>query len=269
MPELPEVETVCRAMRRYLVGRTITRVRVAGKKLRQPLPAGRLRALAGHTFTSARRRAKYLLLGLDNDQTLLIHLGMTGNLLFRPAGLKHDHVVFELDRDDPLVFSDPRRFGMVLVLGPGEEGGHAYLSHLGVEPLSAAFDPSYLLEACSRRGRPVKNLIMDGRVVVGVGNIYASEALFRAGIHPQRNAGSLGAAACQLLTDEIKEVLAQAIRRGGTTISDYRGSGEGGRFQQELMVYGRAGEPCRTCANPIQSLVMAGRNTFFCPQCQT
>ena len=268
MPELPEVETVCRAMRRYLVGRRIVRVRVARKKLRQPLPAGRLRALAGQAFTGARRRAKYLLLSLENGQTLLVHLGMTGNLLFRPAGQKHDHVVFELDGDGPLVFSDPRRFGMVLVLDPGDEKGHPYLAHLGVEPLSAAFDPAYLLEACRRRGRPVKNLIMDGRVVVGVGNIYASEALFRAGIHPQRNAGSLGAAACQRLADEIKAVLARAIRRGGTTISDYRGSGSGGLFQQELMVYGRAGEPCRACDAPLQSLVMAGRNTFFCRQCQ-
>jgi formamidopyrimidine-DNA glycosylase len=269
MPELPEVETVRRAMRRYLVGRQITKVRVGGKRLRQPMPSTRLRALQGIRFTAARRRAKYLLLALDDGQTLLIHLGMTGNLLFRPPGEKHDHVVFELDQGQPLVFSDPRRFGLVLLLRPGEEKTCPYLCRLGVEPLQASFNTAYLSASCHGRSRPIKNLLMDGNIVVGVGNIYASEALFRAGILPTATAGSLGSAACENLVLQVKAVLSQAIRQGGTTISDYQGSGEGGRFQQRLAVYGRQGQPCRTCRTLIANLSMAGRNTFYCPQCQS
>jgi formamidopyrimidine-DNA glycosylase len=268
MPELPEVETVCRAMQKALPGRAIVRVETSDKRLREKLARPRLRALAGERFTSVHRRAKYLLLELDSGATLLVHLGMSGNLLLRAPGQKHDHVIFHLDGERPLVFNDPRRFGMVLVLEEGEREDCRYLSNLGVEPLTSAFNSRYLAAACRGRKTPIKNLIMDGHIVVGVGNIYASESLFRAGIHPRQLAGDIDAARMQQLVKAIKSILRSAVRKGGTTISDYLGSGEGGRFQQRLAVYGRAGQPCRTCGQAIASAVLAGRNTFYCTQCQ-
>ncbi|MCC7262843.1 MAG: bifunctional DNA-formamidopyrimidine glycosylase/DNA-(apurinic or apyrimidinic site) lyase [Candidatus Latescibacteria bacterium] len=268
MPELPEVETVRRAMQRHLVGRRVVAVYTSNKKLRAPVPAARLRRLAGDTFTAARRRAKYLLLDLESGPSLLVHLGMTGNLVFRAPGEKHDHVVFELDEGLPLVFSDPRRFGLVLVLGPGEEAACPYLSDLGPEPLEAGFDAAYLAARCQSRRRPIKALLMDNVVVVGVGNIYASESLFRAGIHPLTPADQLSGEQTKALVREVKAILRESIRRGGTTISDYLGKGEGGRFQQRLAVYGRAGENCLVCEAPVESAVLGGRSTFYCPHCQ-
>lgn len=268
MPELPEVETVRRVMQRHLVGRRITRVRTSGKRLRQKLPTARLRALAGDLFVRARRRAKYLLLDLESGQTLLVHLGMTGNLLFRPGGQKHDHVIFELSEGPPLVFSDSRRFGLVLVLAPGELEISPHLSGLGVEPLTPAFDADYLKSHCQASKRPIKNLIMDGHIVVGVGNIYASEALFRAEIRPTTPAQKIGRQRLDRLVREIKDILARAIRQGGTTIVDYRGAGTGGHFQQHLAVYGRAGQNCLVCEGPVRSMVLAGRSTFYCTRCQ-
>lgn len=269
MPELPEVETVRRAMQRHLLGRRITSVRTSAKRLRQPLPTARLRRLTGDLFTGARRRAKYLLLDLESGRILLVHLGMTGNLIFRPPGEKHDHVILELDQGPPLVFSDPRRFGLVLVLDPGEETACPYLSQLGPEPLEAGFDAAYLAAQCQRRRRPIKTLLMDNQVVVGVGNIYASESLFRAGIHPLTPADQLPSDQLKALVREIKGILRESIRRGGTTISDYLGSGQGGRFQQRLAVYGRAGENCLVCERPVESTVLGGRSTFYCSHCQT
>ena len=157
---------------------------------------------------------------------------------------------------------------MVIVLEEGEVDEHRYLSSLGPEPLTASFNTRYLQAACSNRKTPIKTLIMDGHIVVGVGNIYASEALFHAGIHPQKSAGDLTESALADLVHSIKRILRNAVRKGGTTISDYLGSGEGGRFQQRLAVYGRAGEPCRKCQHSLQSLVMGGRNTFYCTRCQ-
>ncbi len=268
MPELPEVETVRRAMQEALPGRQIDRVETSNKRLREPLDRARLQGLCGERFVAARRRAKYLLLELDSGATLLVHLGMSGNLLLREPGQRHDHVVFYLDGERPLVFNDPRRFGMVLVLEEGEVDGCRYLSNLGPEPLTAAFHTRYLQRLCQSRKTPIKQLIMDGHIVVGVGNIYASEALFFAGIHPQTAAGDVSPQALGALVQSIKRVLRNAVRKGGTTISDYLGSGEGGRFQQRLAVYGRAGQPCRRCDSPLQSAVMGGRNTFFCTRCQ-
>ncbi len=268
MPELPEVETVRHAMQHHLVGNQISAVRTSAKRLREPLPRRRLQALKGDRFTAARRRAKYLLLELASQQTLLVHLGMSGNLLLRPGGEKHDHVIFDLADGSSLVFSDPRRFGLVLVLTAAELETCPYLTRLGVEPLSTDFDTDYLRACCAKSTRPIKNLIMDGNLVVGVGNIYASEALFKAGIRPTAPAGKIGRVRLARLVNAIQQILRQAIRQGGTTISDYRGSGSGGRFQQRLSVYGRAGEPCASCQRPLQSLTMAGRNTFFCAACQ-
>ena len=256
-------------MERHLLGRRIEGVWTSRKRLREPLPARRLKTLVGERFTKARRRAKYLLLSVDSGRTVLVHLGMTGNLLFREDRQKHDHIAFDLDFGPPLVFADARRFGIVLVLADTELMTCPYLQHLGVEPLSGDFDADYLYAHCRRRKKPIKNLLLDGRVVGGVGNIYAAEALFRAGIRPSTRAGRLSRARIETLAREIKAVLRRALRRGGTTIGDYMGTGDGGRFQQELAVYGRAGENCLVCERPVKSVTLAGRSSFYCPTCQT
>lgn len=268
MPELPEVETVRKAMELHLVGRRIDSVWCSGKRMREPLPRKRLGDLVGRCFVGAERRAKYLLLALDTDVTLLVHLGMTGNLVFRAEQRLHDHVKLGLDSGPPLVLSDPRRFGMMLVLHPRELATCRYLSNLGVEPLEGYFGGDYLHTHCRGRRRPIKSLLLDGRVVVGVGNIYASEALFRAGIRPTTRCHRLSRARCSLLAETIKEVLAEAVAQGGTTISDYLGSGSGGRFQQRLAVYGRAGDQCVVCEQPVRTVILAGRTSFYCSSCQ-
>ena len=255
-------------MERHLLGRRVLGVWCSGKRLREPVPVRRLKSLRGDRFTAAARRAKFLLLEMQSGNTLVIHLGMTGNLLFRGNRVLHDHVVFDLENSPPLVFADTRRFGMILHCTPAELEDNSYLRRLGVEPLSAAFDAEHLRGFCKGRKRPIKSVLLDGQVVAGVGNIYASEALFHAGIRPTIRAGRLSRARLQTLVTQIKAVLRQAIRKGGTTISDYLGSGDGGRFQQQLAVYGRAGEACRACGQLIRSLTQAGRSSFYCPRCQ-
>ena len=268
MPELPEVETVRAAMERHLVGRSIITVWTSRKRLRRPLPRARLQSLAGDRFCAARRRAKYLILELDSGRVLLVHLGMTGNLVFRPERRQHDHLRLEFDAGPPLVFADPRRFGLVDLLDPGQVSADPDLVHLGVEPLSPDFDVDYLHACCRGRQRPIKNLLLDGRIVVGVGNIYASESLCRAGIRPTARAGRLSRERLARLVAQIKAVLEASICLGGTTISDYLGSGSGGRFQQQLAVYGRAEEACLVCDAPVRAIVQAGRSSFYCPKCQ-
>ena len=270
MPELPEVETVRGAMAAHLVGRTVTGAWTSGLRLREPLSRARVRSLAGERFTGARRRAKFLLLELSSGRTLLVHLGMTGNLVFRGGGrLLHDHVVLTLDAGPPLVYADARRFGLFQVLTPRQLERSPWLRHLGVEPLSDDFDAGYLRRAARGRSRPIKSLLLDGRVVAGVGNIYACEALFGARIRPTTPAGRIGPRRAERLVQEIKAVLQRAVAKGGTTISDYLGSGSGGRFQQELAVYGRAGEGCLVCDRPLRNRAIAGRSTFYCTRCQT
>ena len=268
MPELPEVETVRRAMERHLSHKHIVRVWCSGKRLREPLSKARLQQLIGDQFTSIVRRAKYLLLELRSGNTLLVHLGMTGNLLFRAQRQLHDHVVFHLDDGPPLVFADTRRFGIVAVCSPSEVESCPYLRGLGIEPLSRAFDADHLRLFCKDRKRPIKNLLLDGRIVAGLGNIYVNEALFQAGIRPSTRAERLSRRRLEILVKEIKAVLRRAIRRGGTTISDYLGSGSGGRFQQELAVYGRAGESCFVCDSPVKRVSLSGRSSFYCARCQ-
>jgi len=255
-------------MEQHLLGRRILGVWCSGKRLREPLPVKRLKSLQGDCFSAATRRAKYLLLKLQSGNTLLVHLGMTGNLLFRDDRVLHDHVILDLEGSPPLVFSDARRFGMINLCTPAELEGNRYLQGLGVEPLSTTFDVDYLKRFCKGRKRPIKNLLLDGRVVAGIGNIYASEALFLAGIRPTIRVDRLSRIRLQELVTQIKAVLRQAIRKGGTTINDYLGSGDGGRFQQQLAVYGRAGEHCRVCEQPIRSVTQAGRSSFYCARCQ-
>lgn len=269
MPELPEVETVRRAMAAHLLGRSVTGAWTSGLRLREPLSSAAVHSLVGDAFTAARRRAKFLLLALSSGRTLLVHLGMTGNLVLRAgARRRHDHVVLELDAGPPLVYADPRRFGLFQVLSPPQLAASRWLCGLGVEPLSDAFDAAYLRARCRGRSRPIKSLLLDGHIVVGVGNIYANEALFAARIRPTTPAGRLGPERAERLVHQLKAILRRAIRRGGTTISDYLGSGTGGRFQQELAVYGRVGEGCLVCDRPLHSVVLGGRSTFYCPSCQ-
>jgi formamidopyrimidine-DNA glycosylase len=273
MPELPEVETVRRSLLTKLPGRTVTEIQVREARLRVPVDEENLHELiAGRRVSDLSRRAKYLIIHFDSGSDLIIHLGMSGQLLVVPAGLpfdKHDHVIMSLDDGLELRFRDPRRFGMVVALGESQLNDYAPLKQLGPEPLAADCKADYLFERSRGSKQPVKNFLMDQRVIVGVGNIYASESLFQAGVHPLRPAGRISRARWQRLMEAIKRVLRDAIRQGGTTLSDFRDSdGNAGYFQVALRVYGRKGEPCLTCQTMIRAQVVAGRSTFFCPKCQ-
>ena len=273
MPELPEVEVIRRGLQKHLPGRKVTAVSGSGKKLRLPLAQKELQScILGARFAAVSRRAKYLLLAMDNTATLVIHLGMSGRLGIFPADRPrspHDHLRLRLDNGMELRFNDPRRFGFVRVFPPGSAPADARLAGLGPEPLGPDFTAAYLQKCAAARKRPLKNFLMDSRVVVGIGNIYASEILFHAGIRPQKKAGSLSSRQWQTLVQSCRQVLERAIASGGTTISDFvNESGKSGYFQLELMVYGRQGQACRRCKGTIARKVMAGRATFFCPRCQ-
>ncbi|HJQ23133.1 MAG TPA: bifunctional DNA-formamidopyrimidine glycosylase/DNA-(apurinic or apyrimidinic site) lyase [Blastocatellia bacterium] len=273
MPELPEVETVRRSLLGRLPGRVVTDIQVREARLRVPVDEAKLNELiAGRRVTELSRRAKYLIIHFDSGSRLVVHLGMSGQLLVVPAGApfdKHDHVIFSLDDGLEVRFRDPRRFGMVVALDEAALNDYAPLRRLGPEPLAADCKEDYLFHRSRGSKKPVKNFLMDQQVIVGVGNIYASESLFLAGVHPLRPAGRISRARWQRLTAAIKRVLRDAIRQGGTTLTDFRDSeGNAGYFQISLRVYGRKGEPCRTCRTAIRAEVVAGRSTFFCPKCQ-
>lgn len=270
MPELPEVETTRRGVAPAVEHRTILDVVVRQPRLRWPIPADLPLKARQQPLTGLSRRAKYLLFGLPNG-TLILHLGMSGSLRVMPAQttpLPHDHVDIVLDSGLCLRFNDPRRFGCLLWTDT-DPLAHPLLASLAPEPLSDEFDGAYLARLARGRRVAVKQFIMNSQVVVGVGNIYASEALFRAGIRPRRAAGRLTKAECDALVRSIKQVLHDAIRSGGTTLRDYvNPEGTPGYFKQELFVYERAGEPCRVCGTPIKQLVQGQRSTYFCKQCQ-
>lgn len=269
MPELPEVETT-RLGLSPILGTRVTRLDIRQHSLRLPVPDA-LHELAGHTLATLTRRGKYLLLGADNG-TALIHLGMSGSLRLVSATdefRKHDHVALTLDNGMALRFHDPRRFGLFLWLNEGDPVQHALLSPLGPEPLTEAFTADYLFEHSRRKSQPVKNFIMDSHIVVGVGNIYANEALFYAGIHPLYPSNRLTLADYQRLHQHIRRILAAAIERGGTTLKDFVNSkGNPGYFQQELSVYGREGENCIICQQRLQLIRINNRSTVYCSQCQ-
>ncbi len=270
MPELPEVETVCRGIARHISGKTILELILRVPKLRLPLDPQLCHILPGQTICRVSRRAKYLLLETDQGG-LLIHLGMSGVLRILPAGTtenKHDHVDLLFTDGTCLRFSDPRRFGLFLY-SPVNLPSHPLLRHLGPEPLENSFDGELLYRLSRGKSQPVKIFIMDQQVVVGIGNIYANEALFRAGIDPRRAAGRIGKHRMQRLVLAIKEVLTAAISAGGTTINDFSGSdGSPGYFFQELLVYGRGSAPCRQCGSTISTCRLGQRSTFYCPSCQ-
>lgn len=270
MPELPEVETTRRGIEPHVLGMRVTEVIVRRSDLRQPVSSDIARA-EGRMILGVRRRSKYLLLEADDDSALLIHLGMSGSLrvLSPKDGWKtHDHIGITLENGRQLRFHDPRRFGLVLRI-QGNPDGHYLLEKLGPEPLEGEFTTAYLKTACAKRSVAIKTVIMDAKVVVGVGNIYASEALFRAGILPRSAAYRLSSARLQKLVVAIRNVLSDAIAEGGTTLRDFLNSdGKPGYFQQKLFVYGRRDEPCRVCKNAIRHAVMAQRSTYWCPFCQ-
>ncbi|WP_028455030.1 bifunctional DNA-formamidopyrimidine glycosylase/DNA-(apurinic or apyrimidinic site) lyase [Chitinilyticum litopenaei] len=270
MPELPEVETTRRGVTAYLSGVRVTELLVRNARLRWPVPADLAQRIQGRVIERVSRRAKYLLLHFD-DGALIIHLGMSGSLRaltqpFPPE--KHDHIDLLLASGVRLRYRDPRRFGAWL-WAEGDPQAHPLLAALGPEPLSAEFDASVLARHAAGRQLPVKSLIMDNHVVVGVGNIYASESLFRAGIHPLRPAGSLSATECERLAAEIRATLAEAIEAGGSTLRDYVDTdGKAGYFMLNCFVYGREGDACRVCGTAIQNLRIGQRASCFCPACQ-
>jgi formamidopyrimidine-DNA glycosylase len=271
MPELPEVEVIRRGLAPLLVGQRFLAVEASAKRLRQQSSIGELRRwVVGGRLEHLRRRGKYLLFDLEGGATLLIHLGMTGRLLAGPAPsppLPHVHLRFRMEGGLDLLFQDVRRFGQVLVFPPGVEP--APLANVGMEPFARKVTPAWLLSQAQGRSRPIKNLLLDARVLAGIGNIYACEILFAVGLHPATPAGRLTLKDWERILTETRRILRHAIRKGGTTVSNYLNSrGETGLFQLELLVYGRVGEPCSRCGAPIERLVQAGRSSFFCPVCQ-
>jgi formamidopyrimidine-DNA glycosylase len=270
MPELPEVETTLRGIAPHLKHRQVTDVIIRNPKLRWPVPKNLSALLRGQTVRGLQRRAKYLLIAFDHG-TLILHLGMSGSLRIQPVGTtseKHDHFDLVLDSGQLMRLRDPRRFGAVL-WHAGDITQHPLLAALGPEPLEQDFDGKYLHHATRPRSVAIKLAIMDSHLVVGVGNIYANEALFRAGIRPQLAANKLSLPRCEKLVQNIREVLQEAIKQGGSSLRDFvHSDGSSGYFQQSYFVYGRTGELCRVCGTPIKQIRQGQRSTFHCPQCQ-
>jgi formamidopyrimidine-DNA glycosylase len=269
MPELPEVETTRRGIAPHVLGKTVRAVIVRQPRLRWRVPAALARELPGQSVRRVERRGKYLLLGADQG-TAILHLGMSGSLrvtdVAAPPG-KFDHVDIVFAGGHCLRLRDPRRFGAVL--WTRDPGRHPLLVHLGPEPLGEDFSGAYLFGRTRRRKRAIRDFLLDGRQVAGIGNIYANEALFAAGIRPARAAGRLTRAECARLVKAIRGTLKRAIRAGGTTLRDFRGGdGRPGYFQLRLKVYGRAGTPCARCGTPIRARRLGQRSAFYCPGCQ-
>ena len=269
MPELPEVETTLRGVLPHVVGKTITEVDVRERRLRWPVPRA-IDRLAGKKFLSARRRAKYMLFDVG-EGTIIWHLGMSGGMRVLDPDVewkKHDHLALRLDSGKELRYHDPRRFGCVLFC-KGDPEKHELLKDLGPEPLGDDFSADYLAGIAKGRKVAIKQLIMNSKVVVGVGNIYACEALYLAGIRPTREAGKVSKSRLEKLVGAIKDVLGAAIESGGTTLRDFLNEdGQPGYFKQSLHVYGREGEPCRACGAKVKRIVQGQRSTFFCGKCQ-
>lgn len=278
MPELPEVETVRRGAEPLLKGRRLRRVELRRNDLRWPIPVDAVRALEGRVCRSIERRSKYLLLRFDGEGTpvAIVHLGMSGRMLVEPIAERaerpewrlHEH--WRMDFGDRLVrFVDPRRFGMLDCCPANELAAHKLVRVLGQEPLEEGFDGAFLFASSRGKKASVKSMLMDGRLLVGVGNIYASEACWRAAVRPRRAAKTLKRSECDALADSVRSVLQSAIDAGGTSFRDYVGVGEEqGYFARELAVYEREGKPCRRCKAPIRRTTDGGRSTYWCAGCQ-
>ena len=286
MPELPEVETVRRGLLPAMEGRIITRATVNRPDLRWPFPPRMAERLTGARVLTLRRRSKYILADLSTDETLLIHLGMSGRMLIsspssretlgewhhhHPAPEKHDHVVLDMEDGTRITFNDARRFGAMDLMPTATADAHPLLAQLGPEPLGNDFSEPYLAARLKDRNTPIKSALLDQHIVAGLGNIYVCETLYRARIHPARKAARLSAARAAALVPIIRDVLAEAITAGGSSLRDYRqADGELGYFQHSFQVYGREGEPCQSagCTSTIARIVQSGRSSFFCPTCQ-
>lgn len=271
MPELPEVETVARGLATQLVGRRIQSALLRRDGLRYPFPTGFAEGLVSREVKRITRRAKYILVALEGEKTWITHLGMSGKLLYYQGKIesvdKHEHVRLTLDNGAILAYIDPRRFGAMDLANTADLQAHRWLSRLGPEPLEVGADAVW--PGISASSTPIKQRIMDAEVVVGVGNIYASEALFRAGIHPLSPSSSLTEKQWSILFSAIQDVLKEAIISGGSTLRDYvRSSGDVGYFQHRFRVYGRDSKACGQCSTPIAKLTQAGRSSFYCPSCQ-
>lgn len=282
MPELPEVETVRRGLIPAMEGRVITAAQVNRPDLRWPFPDRMAERLTGQRVLTLRRRSKYILADLSSGESLLIHLGMSGRMLVsgvqlgefhydHPAPQKHDHVVLEMEGGARVTFNDARRFGAMDLLNTATSEDHWLIRDIGPEPLGNAFDDAYLTAALKGRNTPIKSALLDQGLVAGLGNIYVSEVLFRAGIHPARKAGAISSARAATLVPLIREVLSEAIDAGGSSLRDFRqADGELGYFQHVFRVYDREGEPCQNpgCSSTIRRIVQSGRSSFYCPTCQ-
>jgi len=273
MPELPEVETVVRALSGVLPGRRLTCIETFRDAIRLPLASLSDPDLLRRKIIAVRRRARYPIIELTGKRALLLHLGMTGTIRVVPATeprRKHEHVILHLDDGNTCRFDDPRRFGFVIacrLTAPGADPDE--LADLGPEPLSDAFTAEYLHTRLCGVKQKIKTALMDNAIVVGIGNIYANESLFRAGISPLRVAEKVTLPQCRKLVGQVKQTLQAAIRAGGTSISDFHGvDGAEGKFVRELQIYGKAGQPCPRCQSPIRRLVLGGRGTFYCSRCQ-
>ncbi len=278
MPELPEVETVCRGLSKSILGAQFSHVEARRADLRQPLPLDLNKKLKGHTIEAIQRRAKYILIQISSDMTLILHLGMSGRLLIdhthvKPA--KHDHLIFTFSNGLTLRFHDPRRFGLCDLTETSRLQDHPWLQHLGIEPLDDKMSAGFLAEKFKGRSAAVKTIILDQRILVGVGNIYASESLYEACIHPARPAGSLTKKELEKLAMAIPKVLRAAIKAGGSSLRDYvQTNGELGYFQHQWAVYDRAGQACRDCdcdfkkTGGVQAIKQGGRSTYFCAKRQ-
>ncbi len=282
MPELPEVETVRRGLLPVMEGHQIVQAAVNRPDLRWPFPAGMAERLTGKRVLALRRRSKYILADLDSGETLLIHLGMSGRMLVsgailgdfhhaHPAPAKHDHVVLDMEGGARVTFNDARRFGSMDLIATDAADQHPLLRNLGPEPLGNAFSGPYLVDRLKDRNTPVKSALLDQGIVAGLGNIYVCEVLFRAGIRPSRKAGQIAALRVAGLVPIIRDVLAEAIEAGGSSLRDYRQTdGELGYFQHAFKVYGREGDACVSpgCTSTVARIVQSGRSSFFCPTCQ-
>ncbi|WP_375688086.1 bifunctional DNA-formamidopyrimidine glycosylase/DNA-(apurinic or apyrimidinic site) lyase [Pseudooceanicola sp. LIPI14-2-Ac024] len=282
MPELPEVETVRRGLTPAMEGAVIARATVNRPDLRWPFPDHMAERLTGQRVERLRRRSKYILADLSSGETLLIHLGMSGRMLVsgdplgqfvhdHPAAEKHDHVVLDMANGARITFNDPRRFGAMDLMPTGSEGTHKLIAHLGPEPLGNTFSEAYLAAALQGRNTPIKAALLDQKIVAGLGNIYVCEALYRGRISPARLCRRIAAPRITALVPIIRDVLAEAIAAGGSSLRDFRqADGELGYFQHNFDVYGRESAPCRTpgCDQSIRRIVQSGRSSFYCPQCQ-
>jgi formamidopyrimidine-DNA glycosylase len=275
MPELPEVETVRRGLAQAMEGRRINQVVVRRTDLRRPLPENFADALMGRTITQLGRRAKYLLIHLDDGTVVLAHLGMSGRMVIEQGtevevpARKHEHIAFAVGNGTVIRFSDPRRFGLMDLSTEEGLSTHTLLASIGPEPLGDDFNGPALAVRLKGRKTPIKSALLDQRIVAGLGNIYVCEGLFMAGISPRRSAHTVGARRADRLVAETKQVLRDAIKAGGSTLRDHvTATGETGYFQHNFKVYGREGEACPTCSKPVKRIVQAGRSTFFCASCQ-